>query len=459
MKRIFCALIAAVICLSGCGSGDTPQTEEQKIHISMSFWEPGAKNELKSAFTQIAEDYASVRPDVEIELLVQPVQKYNDWLTERCAESDMPTIIYNEKANLIKMDRARLIYRLDDALRTADRFQNNEIWADTFDEDKLRYTVDINGKTGLAIPLSALGLAVYYNMDIYRANGLKTPQTWSEFLKNCEVIEQSGVNPISFMAQKGDAVNWLQWVLCTNAFGRKFLGDKAINTDGDNVISQEEMAYAVDSGAYDVTKEPYKSIYRQYLIMVGQYAKYAHNAEGLDEDGAKEQFINGRSAHLFTGSWELKNILKNPDIGFEVGVMPFPVFTSEDSAYGGERMTIRTASCLAVTKMKNSDGTTPEQEAAVDFLKFLTSVEEYRKYAGNTGTVSTVKGVGQREELDAFAGTIPSIEMFSMGRSEWAYNVTLRAIAGYIDVDDPGVYELAQKSNREFAHNYISVRR
>ena len=127
MKRIFCALIAAVICLSGCGSGDTPQTEEQKIHISMSFWEPGAKNELKSAFTQIAEDYASVRPDVEIELLVQPVQKYNDWLTERCAESDMPTIIYNEKANLIKMDRARLIYRLDDALRTADRFQNNEI--------------------------------------------------------------------------------------------------------------------------------------------------------------------------------------------------------------------------------------------------------------------------------------------------------------------------------------------
>lgn len=111
MKRIFCALIAAVICLSGCGSGDTPQTEEQKIHISMSFWEPGAKNELKSAFTQIAEDYASVRPDVEIELLVQPVQKYNDWLTERSAESDMPTIIYNEKANLIKMDRARLIYR------------------------------------------------------------------------------------------------------------------------------------------------------------------------------------------------------------------------------------------------------------------------------------------------------------------------------------------------------------
>ncbi|MBQ7794850.1 MAG: extracellular solute-binding protein [Clostridia bacterium] len=459
-NRLLCAVMTLTLLMQGCAGTDIVGTavDEDKIHISMSFWEPGAKNELKNAFAEIVNDYKTVRPDVEIELLVQPVQRYSSWIMERQSESNLPTIMYNEKANIIKMDKSGLIYHLDKVLEAPNEYQENTVWKEIFDEEKLNYTVDLEGKLGLAIPLSSLGLAVYYNKDIYRENGLSVPKTWNEFLGNCAVIEKNGINPIAFMAQKKDAVNWLQWAICTNAFGKRFLGDGKINIDGNNVISQFEMANSVASGAYDVTVEPYKSTYREYLVMVQQFAKYAHDSIGLDEDGAKEQFINGRAAHIFTGSWEMTNLLKNDKLEFEAGVVPFPAFTEENTAYGGEQLTIRTTTCLAVTKMQGETETTPEQEAAVDFLKFLTSKKEYSKYAANTGTIPTVKGIESESDWKSFEGTASAIEMFSIGNYDGSYAVTMRAIAGDIDLDDNAVYAEAQKGNMNFADNYFSQR-
>ena len=62
----------------------------------------------------------------------------------------------------------------------------------------------------VAIPISGLGLAYYYNKDVYKSLGLSVPETWNEFLANCEAIEKTNMNPVAFMAQKQDAVNWLQ---------------------------------------------------------------------------------------------------------------------------------------------------------------------------------------------------------------------------------------------------------
>lgn len=453
-------LAALALLLSSCAQTHIVGTavEEGKVGITMSFWEPAAKNELKNAFTKIIEDYKAVRPDVEIELLTQPVQRYTNWIMERQSESDLPDIMYNEKSNIIKMDTAGLIYYLDDELESPNPYQDNVVWKDIFDEEKLSYTVNLSGELGMAIPLSALGLAIYYNKSIYDECGLKPPDTWNEFLENCKVIEGIGINPIAFMAQKRDAVNWLQWAICTNAFGSLFLEDKSINTDGNTTISQEEMAKAIRSGVYDVTNEPYKSVYRQYLSFVQDYSKYAHDAIGLDEDGAKEQFINGRAAHIFTGNWEMKNLLNNDEFNFEAGIIPFPEFTNENTEYGGERFTIRTATCLAVTKMKNDTETTPEQEAAVDFLKFLTSEKEYSMFAENTGTVPTVRNIELSGDWKAFEGTAAPIEMFALNGYEGSYNVTMRAIAGDINLDDAGLYNEVRDGDMNYANNYFLQR-
>ena len=125
MKRIrlLCAVMTLTLFMQGCADTDIVGTavDENKIHISMSFWEPGAKNELKDAFTEIVNDYKAVRPDVEVELLVQPVQRYSNWIMERQSESNLPTIMYNEKANIMKMDKSGLIYNLDKALETPNK--------------------------------------------------------------------------------------------------------------------------------------------------------------------------------------------------------------------------------------------------------------------------------------------------------------------------------------------------
>jgi ABC-type glycerol-3-phosphate transport system substrate-binding protein len=41
-----------------------------------------------------------------------------------------------------------------------------------------------------AIPYSGLGIAYFYNKDIYEKLGLNVPKTWDEFMSNCQVIKE-----------------------------------------------------------------------------------------------------------------------------------------------------------------------------------------------------------------------------------------------------------------------------
>ena len=72
LKKVTAVVMAAamtIISLAGCGGDGGQGKASDKVKISFSFWEPSTGTEMEDALSKIVENYKSVRPDVEDELI------------------------------------------------------------------------------------------------------------------------------------------------------------------------------------------------------------------------------------------------------------------------------------------------------------------------------------------------------------------------------------------------------
>lgn len=304
LKKVTAVVMAAamtIISLAGCGGDGGQGKASDKVKISFSFWEPSTGTEMEDALSKIVENYKSVRPDVEVELISQPVGGYQEWIKTRFASNQAPTIESNHATVIGEQYKQGLTVDLKEALEGENPY-DKKTWKDCFVDGKLEQATDYTQPWHVALPLFDLGVAYYYNMDLYEKLNLKIPETWNEFIHNCEVIEQDGTNPIAFMAQKKDAVVWFMWYLNTGLLGDAFLSDNNININGDCAVSNNEIAAAISNGKIDLTTGRYKELQERFWDEVKKYAKYSQNATGFDEAAAKSQLLTGKAAHLMSGS-------------------------------------------------------------------------------------------------------------------------------------------------------------
>ena len=104
-------------------------------------------------------------------------------------------------------------------------------------------------------------------------------------------------------------------------------------------------------------------------------------------DNCVDAFVTGKAAMFSNGMWALSGILeKNPDMADNIGFAPYPSFmpdgvpvvlVAEDSGYS-----------IYVDS--------PNKEAAVDFLNFLFSAENQKKYSETLGSPSAFTGRRRR---------------------------------------------------------------
>lgn len=449
LKMKALGLCAVMLCtaVSGCGTKPANTSGQEQVTVSISFWEPGTENEFERAYTDLVAQYEALHPEVNIEIMSQPYSGYQEWLKTQMAADTMPTIIYNDGTPINELYRAGMIEPLDEYLEGVNEYADNQIWKDLFADGKLE-KID---NAYQAIPISGLGLAYYYNKDLYQELGLSVPKTWDEFLENCKAIQAKDINPIAFMAQKEDAVNWLQWLICTGMYGDAFLEDQNINVNNDNRISEQELVRAIDIGYLDVSKPgKWQDFYLEQLDVIAEYSKYAENASGLDEAGAKAQFLGGKAGHIYSGSWDVQAFLVNSEAPFEIGAFQFPYFTKENSEYAGLGMSIPQVSVLAVSKQKDQR----VKDAAVDFLKFITAPDNYKKYVEYTRCIPSIDNLEIDDSYKAFIGGERQPNLFFALKGSksgyTSYDAAIDTLNG-LDVKNQETLDKIQKSNMEYA--------
>ena len=454
------ALMLLCVSMSSCKKTTTGDgSKENEIEVTFSFWEPGVKKDVENSLAKISKEYEKEHPNVKIKLLSQPVSGYQEWIKAQIVADNLPDIESNYGPNLIEQYKGNYIVDISKDLSSPNKYNGNEIWKDTFIDGKLELAHEYKYKDKFAIPLFGTGLAVYYNKTMYDELGLKVPKTWEEFMSNCSKIEKSKKTPIAFMSQKEAAVIWMSWELTGGLLAQKLFGDPNINYNGDCNISEREVIKSIKTGYMDfANNKDFQDMFKIYIEKYKEFLKYAPDASGLDEAAAKTMFLSGQAGHIHTGSWDIQGLLKSDEVNFEVGTFEFPTFTKTDSPYAGKGMNVSSVQPLAITS--NVNKVKGKKEAAVDFLKYLTSKDVYSGFIEATSQIPVIKDVKVDSVFKEFMkdGYSP-INLFQLGsdkEGETFKNVVNSIIVGEDVKLNNELFAKIQKSLVRYADDEIA---
>ncbi|MFD7770061.1 ABC transporter substrate-binding protein [Streptomyces sp. NPDC059787] len=148
---------------------------------------------------------------------------------------------------------------------------------------------------------------IFYNKKLFQENGLKVPDTWEELGAAAAKLESKGVQPFSASGQQGWPLTRLISGYLYRSLGpdalQKVADGKAKLTDPEYVKAAEEVAE------------------------LGEKGYFGKGVGSIDYDTAMNEFLNGKAAMFYMGSWALANISDDEQnkVGAEnVGFMPFP---------------------------------------------------------------------------------------------------------------------------------------
>ena len=439
----FLALSVSAACLSGCEPKILKEAEaEEKVHISFSFWEPSVDNNLQNGLEKVIENYGKIHPEVEVELISKPVSGYQDWIKEQYAANRAPTIESNHTPNLATRYEQGLVYDFKDELKKINEY-DGVVWKDEFSERKLE-----QADNGITLPWFDLGVAYYYNKNVYKELNLTVPETWNEFMSNCRAIEDYGKTPIALMAQKKDALVWLKLYIEGGMISR-YVNKEEYDADQDGSVSTDDVYKAIVSGKFDVTKGEPKKMLSELLDCYKLYGRYAHNAIELDETEAKQKFLTGEAVHIMTGSWDMKGFEENKSENVDIGVFKLPKFTAENTEYPGNTPFLGGVQSLAIT----ASATEEQKTAAMDFLKFLFSKEQYKVFYETTMQMPTMKGFDNEQMYEPFRAQGGNSRAGMIVDSEDT-KISCEIFSG-MEISADEFAEEIQKSNEVIAKKYI----
>ncbi|MEU1433753.1 extracellular solute-binding protein [Streptomyces sp. NPDC005786] len=148
---------------------------------------------------------------------------------------------------------------------------------------------------------------IFYNKKLFTANGLSQPATWDDLVAASAKLRSEGIQPFSASGQQGWPLTRLLSGYLYRTLGpdalKKVADGKAKLTDPEYVKAAEEIA------------------------ALGKKGYFGKGLGSIDYDTAMNQFLNGKAAMFYMGSWALTNIsdAKQNKVGAEnVGFMPFP---------------------------------------------------------------------------------------------------------------------------------------
>jgi len=141
---------------------------------------------------------------------------------------------------------------------------------------------------------------IYYNVDLFNANGIEEPTTYGEFVTAMETLYAAGITPFSLGGDFEWSRYWPLQIFCAT------LADDDLYriVGGETTGEFPEIVYAFDQ-------------FREFC----EKGYFGTPAGAMDESSAQLAFCNGKVAMIAEGTW---NNSLFTDLGFEVGRFALP---------------------------------------------------------------------------------------------------------------------------------------
>lgn len=265
----------------------------------MHLW-PDSNNSAQNKMVKaIIREFEEANPNITIKTEVLENEQYKSKLKVLAASNDLPDIGFTWAAGF--MDpyvRGNKFAAVDDLLQ--DELKGKFVAGTTEG-----YSFD--GKT-YALPVELNIVPVYYNKEIFSEFNLQPPQTLDDLKAIIRTLNNNGITPVTLGGKDGwPASFWYMYL--ADRIGGPNLMDKAVADQDFTDPSLLEAARQV-----------------QELVNLNTFIK---GYNGLSNDEAKVQFMNGKSAMFVTGTWELPDFTTTTDIAQEfkvnIGYFKFPI--------------------------------------------------------------------------------------------------------------------------------------
>jgi raffinose/stachyose/melibiose transport system substrate-binding protein len=328
--------------------------------VTIKWWHISTAENHKAMFQKYADDYVALHPNVTIEITVLENEAFKSKLTTVMQSGEPPDIFQSWGGGVMnEYATAGLLRNINPELDA-----DGGAWRNTFAQGALGVYSFKGDNFGVPWDMGMIGW--WYNKALFTQAGIaKPPVTWTEFLDDVKALKAAGITPISLGA-----------------------GDKWP---------------AMHMWAYLVTRIGGKANFEGALLRTGSFtdAPFVEAGKKLQELMALEPFQdgflgatygdeatvmgNGKAAMELMGQWapavEKDNSADKKGIGDNLGFFAFPAVEGgagavTDAIGGGNGFAIG----------KNAP------DAAVDFVKFMTSAENQAALAALGVAIPVVKG-------------------------------------------------------------------
>jgi raffinose/stachyose/melibiose transport system substrate-binding protein len=203
------------------------------------------------------------------------------------------------------------------------------------------------GRTS-ALPYSVMASSVIYNKEIFAANKIAVPKTWSELIAASEKLKAAGVTPF-YATWKDDwtiAQGWFDYSAGGQVDTIEFF--KKLASEGPDVGPESSVSFQKD---FDQPVQKMLTLAKNYVNKDAASRAYG--------DG-NLAFSQGKAAMYLQGPWAFSEIAKtNPDL--ELGTFPLPM--TEDPKDLRVRVNVDLAAWIPEASK--------HKDAARDFLEYL----------------------------------------------------------------------------------------
>jgi len=362
---------------SNTGSANSTDTSSDEKPVTLTMLVSGAKAaegedfELEIFPRLVKEKF----PNVTLEVQKLPDEQYYTTVKTKLGAGEGPDIflVFPKLANMGAIEVAKAGYAAD--------LSDLSFWDRV--SPAAKNDMSYEGKPyAVAKGMDILG--TYYNKTLFEQAGItEIPQDWPSFLEAAEKLKAAGITPIA-MGDKD------MWVI---QFGMYQLAANSVYpTDPEFDTKLQTSETQLTDEKWIKTINQYKELYDKGYVVNGSL--------GMASAQAAQQFVDGKAAMIFTGTWDLPSLTATGAAEFERGFFSLPGNEPGQPVYASAS----TAAGYAINaNSKNLD-------VAKEVFEYLFDAESplFEAWVASNPSISVFNGVELQNDI--FADVLGNIQ-------------------------------------------------
>lgn len=311
-------------------------------------------------FEWVVNEYNARQQAVEVTMMDTPRSTMETVFQAMSARGEPPDVMIGGPIDGAKA-RSGVLRTLEGYFDTPITYGKNPEtpWRQVFNQALVEMQ-KVDGKDYGVPAEGAYTFVIYYNKDLFEKHNVSVPRTWQQLMQAAEVFKSAGIAPFTLAGVWAYYMHW--WFF---SLAQRIAGEQALLAAmyEDKAASWNQPDFLQAATEIQTLRD------KQHFV---------EGFQGMDHIASHQEFLAGRAAMDFVGTWFPGEMGSAIPADFKLGSFMFPAY---EGGKGDPTFAQLWANNLYVTSTLHI----PE---SMDFLKWWSSSDVQDKQAEMLGTVS-----------------------------------------------------------------------